>query len=94
MAMVLGEVSLKRWLWPRVAGVALLVAMIAPALASAADDTPLVSLSVGYYDQMIVDPGFLFLRVSPYKSEHKEAVDFRVEYRFGTSLLSGIESWA
>jgi lipid A 3-O-deacylase len=72
---------------------ALVGALAAAIPAWAADDTPLVSFSVGYYDQRIVDPGFLFLRVSPYKSEHKEAVDFRAEYRFGTSLLAGIESW-
>jgi hypothetical protein len=67
--------------------------MAAATAACVADDTPLVSFSLGYYDQSIINPGFLFLRVSPDKNKHKEAVDFRGEYRFGTSLLPGIESW-
>jgi len=75
-------------------GLAVIGAMAATSPAWAAEDTPLVSLSVGYYDQRLIDPGFLFLRVSPYKSEHQEAVDFRAEYRFAKSLLPGIEPWA
>ena len=60
----------------------------------AADDVSLFSISAGYYDQTLVNPGVGFLRVSPDKSEHQSAVDFRGEYRFGNSLLSGLESWA
>ena len=82
----LGEVSVRRVLAP---SLAVVWALAAATPAWAEDDTPLLSFSLGYYDQTIVNPGFLFLRVSPYKSEHKEAVDFRGEYRFGTSLLPG-----
>ena len=82
---------MRRVLTPCLAVLGVLAAAIP---ARAADDAPLLSFSLGYYDQTFVNPGFLFLRVSPDKSKHNEAADFRGEYRFGISLLPGIESWA
>ena len=88
----MGKASVKRRLLTP--GLALLWVLAAATPLRAADDVPLLSLSVGYYDQSLIDPGIGFLRVSPFQSEHQEAVDFRAEYRFGKSLLPGVEPWA
>jgi lipid A 3-O-deacylase len=75
-------------------GLAVVAVLAAATPVCAADDTPLLSFSLGLYDQSFINPGFLFFRVSSDKSKHNEAADFRGEYRFGTSLLGGSESWA
>jgi hypothetical protein len=72
-------------------GVMGLVAMASPALAE--DDPSLISIGGGLYDQTTINPGFLFLRVSP-NDKHVQAADFRAEYRFGASLLPIIEPYA
>ncbi|CAK0763620.1 lipid A 3-O-deacylase [uncultured Gammaproteobacteria bacterium] len=71
---------------------ALLGVAMVTAPAQAADDPSLISLSVGMYDQHVVDPGIIFLKGS---SDHRwEAVDYRGEYRFGKSLLPMLEPYA
>jgi hypothetical protein len=70
------------------------VAPYAPDVVYETDDPALVSLSIGYYDQTLFDPGIGFLRVSPDKNKHKEAVDFRGEYRPALSFVPWIEPWA
>jgi len=59
----------------------------------AGDDPALISFGAGQYDQTVINPGFVFLKVSD-QDKHKQAVDFRGEYRFGTSLISAIEPYA
>lgn len=71
---------------------ALLGTAAATVPAQAADDPSLISLSVGFYDQHLVDPGIIFLKKS--NDRRWEAVDYRGEYRFGTSLISAIEPYA
>ncbi len=68
-----------------------LMAAASPAVAQ--DDPSLISIGGGLYDQTLVNPGFLFLRVSK-SDKHDAAADFRTEYRFGTSLLPIIEPYA
>jgi lipid A 3-O-deacylase len=51
-----------------------------------ADDPSLIGLSVGRYDQDWVEPHFLFLNAG--HGGNDKATDFRLEYRFGTSLVS------
>ena len=53
----------------------------------------LLSLSIGYFDEQLIDPGVGFLDVSE-TDEADEAVDFRAEYRPDLSLISLIEPWA
>ncbi len=72
-------------------GVAAVLAVAGPAAAQ--DDPSLLSFSGGQYDQTVINPGFMFLRVSP-NDKHQQAIDFRAEYRFGTSLVSFIEPYA
>ncbi|CAK0744135.1 lipid A 3-O-deacylase [Azospirillaceae bacterium] len=59
----------------------------------AADDASLVSIGAGLYDQTWINPGVGFLNVSK-KDKHNQAADFRLEYRFGKSLVSAIEPYA
>jgi lipid A 3-O-deacylase len=59
-----------------------LLILSAPAQAA---DPDLLSLSVGYYDQDWIDPDILYLNHGD--SGHFAAVDYRLEYRFGTSLI-------
>jgi len=61
--------------------------------AVAGNDPDLISVGVGFYDQATIDPNLAFLDVSEVDNR-EQAVDFRVEYRFGTSLLSFIEPYA
>lgn len=59
--------------------------MLAAATAAGAGEaTPLLSLSVGNFDHTLIDDN----------DNRDEAVDFRLEYRFGTSLLPAIEPFA
>jgi hypothetical protein len=75
------------------ATVGLIGALVAASPALAGDDPALLSFSVGQYDQTLINPGVVFLKVSPH-DHHEQAVDFRGEYRFGTSLISAIEPYA
>jgi lipid A 3-O-deacylase len=89
-----------RWMTMRVAdvyrqrvllvGVALAAAIFHTAPAWAADPA-LLSFGVGKYDQDWIDPGVGFLDLSDDQTD--EAIDFRLEYRFGTSLLPIIEPY-
>jgi lipid A 3-O-deacylase len=56
-----------------------------------ADDPDLIGLSVGRYDQDWVEPNFLFLEAG--HGGDDRATDFRLEYRFGTSLISWTEPY-
>lgn len=76
-----------------VALVALVGAVAAVSPAAAGDDPSLFSFGAGQYDQTAINPGIVFLKVSD-KDKHKQAVDFRGEYRFGTSLIPAIEPYA
>ena len=72
-------------------GMAGLMAAAQPAVAQ--DDPSLLSIGGGQYDQTVINPGFLFLRVSP-NDRHNAAADFRAEYRFGKSLVTAMEPYA
>lgn len=60
---------------------------------AAAADPDLISVGGGLYDQGLIDPNIGFLDVSE-TDNRKEAADFRLEYRFGTSLLPFTEPFA
>jgi len=68
-------------------------AVTAASPAMAQDDPSRISIGIGQYDQTLLNPGIAFLKVSD-KDRHTQAVDFRGEYRFGTSLISAIEPYA
>lgn len=61
--------------------------------AHAGDDPSTISIGVGQFDQTLINPGLGFLDVSS-TDHHQEAVDLRVEYRFGTSLVPYFEPYA
>src|SRR5690242_12369118 len=74
------------------AGVALSVfATLAGSPARAADPA-LLSFGVAYFDQDWIEPGIFFLKSG--NDEQNPAVDFRLEYRFGTSLIPWTEPYA
>jgi lipid A 3-O-deacylase len=74
--------------WAVVCSTFTILSSTVPALA--ADDPDLISLSVGYYDQDWIEPDFLFLN---HGGDKESAVDYRLEYRFGTSLLRWTEPY-
>jgi lipid A 3-O-deacylase len=68
--------------WALVCLVFMLLILASPARAA---DPDLISLSVGYYDQDWIEPDILFLNHG--SGGENAAVDYRLEYRFGTSLI-------
>lgn len=58
--------------------------LVAATAAGAGEATPYLSLSVGNFDHTLIDDS----------DSRDEAADFRLEYRFGTSLLPAIEPFA
>jgi hypothetical protein len=66
-----------------------LILLLAPV--AMADDPDLIGLSVGRYDQDWIESHFLFLETG--HSGDEGATDFRLEYRFGTSLISWTEPY-
>jgi lipid A 3-O-deacylase len=60
--------------------------------ALAADDPDLISLGIGRYDQDWIDPDFLFLNGK--NGAEDRALDYRLEYRFGKSLIGWTEPYA
>jgi hypothetical protein len=76
--------------WVLVSAVFIILLSAFPTLA--ADDPDLVSLSIGRYDQDWINPNFLFLNGNNGGADR--AVDYRLEYRFGTSLISWTEPYA
>jgi len=81
----------KTGLWVWLLAVAASLSLAVPA--AAASDTDLISIGGGIFDQDIIDPDIGFLDVSETDSKD-EAADFRLEYRFGTSLVPFIEPYA
>ena len=80
----------------RVVAIAALVvagALALPPVSMAEDDIDRISFGVGLWDQDIIDPNIGFLDVSD-SDNREEAADFRLEYRFGKSLLEFIEPYA
>ncbi len=71
--------------------VGVLIALLLAAPAAAADSESLFSVGVGWFDEGAIDPGVGFFDAS---DDREEAVDFRLEYRFGTSLIPAIEPYA
>lgn len=61
--------------------------------ALAEDDPDLFSIGAGFYDQGFIDPNIGFLDVSE-TDNREEAADFRLEYRFGNSLVPFIDPYA
>ena len=59
------------------------------ALPALAEDPALIGLSVGRYDQEWIDQDFQILDAG--HGGDDRAVDFRLEYRFGTSLIPWTE---
>ncbi len=74
--------------WVLLCAFFLMLSSVPPALA---DDPSLIGFSVGVYDQDWFEPHFLFLVGGDGNSD--KAVDFRLEYRFGTSLVSWTEPY-
>ncbi len=60
---------------------------------SGSSETALISVGLGLWDQGFLDPDIGFLDVSE-TDNRDEAADFRLEYRFGTSLVGFIEPYA
>jgi lipid A 3-O-deacylase len=60
--------------------------------ALAADDPDLISLGIGQYDQDLIDLDFLFLNGT--NGAEDRALDYRLEYRFGKSLIGWTEPYA
>lgn len=69
-----------------------LASFMAGSTAVRADDTPLLSLGVGQFDHIALNPGFLFFDVNKHKG-HDQAADFRLEYRFGKVLVPALEPY-
>ena len=60
--------------------------------ALAVDDPDLISLGIGQYDQDLIDLDFLFLNGT--NGAEDRALDYRLEYRFGKSLIGWTEPYA
>jgi lipid A 3-O-deacylase len=76
-------------LWAPVSAVLMILLFSVPT--QAADDPDFISFSVGRYDQDWINPDFLFLNGD--NGGNDGAVDYRLEYRFGTSLISWTEPY-
>lgn len=80
---------------PIVSALVLSLILLAPAHA---DEPALLSYGVGYFDQTAINPGLGHLRLAdperPQGERNPGLADYRVEYRFGTSLLPATEPWA
>jgi lipid A 3-O-deacylase len=74
--------------WILLSSILLILLSAPPALA---DDPALIGFSVGVYDQDWVEPNFLFLEAG--HGGNDKAVDFRLEYRSGTSLVPWTEPY-
>lgn len=57
------------------------------------ESVDLISVGLGYFDQSFLDPEFIWFD-NPDHGPFEEAVDFRLEYRFGESLLPFTEPYA
>lgn len=57
------------------------------------ESVDLISVGLGYFDQSFLDPEFIWFD-NPDKGPFEEAVDFRLEYRFGKSLVPFTEPYA
>lgn len=72
---------------------ALLATGTTTAASSATAEQPaLLSLGVGQFDNVTVDPGFLYFDINPNKP-HNQALDLRMEYRSSLSLLPRFEPY-
>ena len=74
--------------WVLLCAAFLILSSIPPALA---DDPALIGLGVGRYDQEWINQDFKILQAG--HGGDDRAVDFRLEYRFGTSLISWTEPY-
>lgn len=61
---------------------------------TSADAVPRLSIGVGQFDSSAFDTDFLLFDVSDDGHDQDKAVDLRLEYRFGTSLLPVTEPYA
>jgi len=57
------------------------------------ESVDLISVGLGYFDQSFLDPEFIWFD-NPDDGPFEEAVDFRLEYRFGDSLVPFTEPYA
>lgn len=73
--------------------IAILVAGAVSAVPAEAHDPDLISLGLGWYDETLFNPSIGPWHVSE-TDPKAESADFRLEYRFGYSLIPFIEPWA
>lgn len=79
--------------WTSAAGLALAATLVAgPALAADGDPPALFGVFVGHFDQEFIDTDIGPLKIDE-GGTRDQAVDLRVEYRFGSSLVPMIEDY-